>query len=109
VREQFADRVLHILEGYAPGLAALVRGRTAFSPEDLRNANANLVGGDSVSGSHHLDQFLMLRPSLRLSRYRTSIPGLYLAGAGTWPGAGVNGISGQLAAEALLRSRRRRP
>jgi len=108
VREQFADRVLHILEGYAPGLAALVRGRTAFSPEDLRNANANLVGGDSVSGSHHLDQFLMLRPSLRLSRYRTSIPGLYLAGAGTWPGAGVNGISGQLAAEALLRSRRRR-
>lgn len=110
IRDAYADRVVDILEGYAPGLKALVHARAAFSPDDLQQVNSNLVGGDSVAGSHHLDQFLMLRPSLALSRYRTSIPRLYIAGAGTWPGAGVNGISGQLAAEALLRGKAaRRP
>jgi phytoene dehydrogenase-like protein len=61
-------------------------------------------------GSHHLDQFILLRPSLSLSRYKTPIPGLFLAGAGTWPGGGVNAISGGLAADALLaRGKRKRP
>jgi phytoene dehydrogenase-like protein len=108
VRDAYADRIVDLLETYAPGVKALVRGRAVFSPDDLERANSNLVGGDSITGSHHLDQFMMLRPSLALSRYRTSIPRLYLAGAGTWPGAGVNGISGQLAAEALLRASERR-
>ena len=108
IRDAYADRVVDILEQYAPGVKALELGRAALSPDDLQAANGNLIGGDSVSGSHHLDQFLMLRPSLALSRYRTPIPGLYLAGAGTWPGAGVNAVSGQLAAQALLRAGRRR-
>ncbi|MFF3755374.1 phytoene desaturase family protein [Streptomyces sp. NPDC002018] len=108
VREAFADRVLATLEAYAPGIKGLVLARAAFSPVDLQRENANLVGGDSVSGSHHLDQFFLMRPSLQLNRYRTSIPRLFLAGAGTWPGAGVNGISGRLAAEALLRTGRHR-
>jgi phytoene dehydrogenase-like protein len=108
IRDAFADRIVDLLERYAPGLTSRVRARAAFTPEDLQRANSNLIGGDSTAGSHHLDQLLMLRPSLALSRYRTPIPRLYLAGAGTWPGAGVNGISGQLAAEAMLRAQRRR-
>ena len=101
----FADRVLAKLDRYAPGASGRVVDRAVSTPADLHATNANLVGGDSVSGSHHLDQFAGLRPSLRLSRYRTPLTGLYLAGAGTWPGAGVNGVSGQLAAEALLSDR----
>jgi phytoene dehydrogenase-like protein len=108
VREAYADRVTDILESHAPGLTGQVRARAISSPDDLERANSNLAGGDSICGSHHLDQFLMLRPSLRLSRYRTPIPRLFLAGAGTWPGGGVNAISGQLAAETLLRTLRRR-
>ena len=98
----FADRMLAKLERYAPGVTDRVVDRAAASPADLETANANLVGGDSVSGSHHLDQFIALRPALSLSRYRTPIEGLYLAGAGTWPGGGVNAVSGQRAAERLL-------
>ena len=73
------------------------------APSDLQSGNANLHGGDSVSGSHHLDQFIGMRPSMSLSRYRTPIDGLYLAGASTWPGAGVNAVSGQRSAEQLVR------
>ena len=102
----FAERVLAKLERYAPGVGARVAGMATSSPADLEAGNANLVGGDSVSGSHQLDQFIGLRPSLSLSRYGTPITGLYLAGAGTWPGAGVNAVSGQRAAERVLRDLR---
>ncbi len=100
--EPFTARVLEKLERYAPGVTDRVVGSAAFSPPSLEAANANLVGGDSISGSHHLDQFVGLRPALSLSRYRTPLDGLYIAGAGTWPGAGVNAVSGQRAAEQLL-------
>jgi phytoene dehydrogenase-like protein len=109
VGEAFADRVVELLERYAPGVSELVRARAAFTPNDLERINRNLVGGDGVGGSHHLDQFMLLRPSLSLSRYRTAVPRLFLAGAGTWPGGGVNAVSGGLAAEALLAGRGWRP
>jgi phytoene dehydrogenase-like protein len=102
----FAERMLALLEQYAPGIGARVAGLATASPADLEAGNANLTGGDSVSGSHQLDQFIGLRPSLSLSRYATPIAGLYLAGAGTWPGAGVNAVSGQRAAERVLRDLR---
>jgi len=38
-----------------------------------------------------------------LSRYRTPVRGLYLTGAGTFPGAGVWGASGRNTASAVLR------
>jgi phytoene dehydrogenase-like protein len=97
-----ADQVIAKMERYAPGFTATILGRHVMSPADLHASNPNLVGGDSVAGSHHLDQFLM-RPSLDLGKYATEIPRLYLAGAGTWPGAGANAISGGLAAARLLK------
>jgi phytoene dehydrogenase-like protein len=39
-----------------------------------------------------------------LTRYRTSVPGLFLCGAATFPGAGVWGASGRHCATAVLRS-----
>jgi phytoene dehydrogenase-like protein len=105
IRDAYADRILDLLDAYAPGLKALVTARAVVSPDDLQQANSNLVSGGSLAGSHQLDQFLMLRASRALTRYHTSIPRLYVAGAGTWAGAGVNGISGQLAVETLLRGR----
>ena len=41
-----------------------------------------------------------------LSRYRTPVPGLFLSGAGTYPGAGIWGASGRNAADAVLRTLR---
>jgi phytoene dehydrogenase-like protein len=36
------------------------------------------------------------------TRYRTPIDGLYLSGAGTFPGAGVFGASGRNSADAVI-------
>jgi phytoene dehydrogenase-like protein len=72
-REPYADRVMDILESYAPGLKSRVLGRAVFSPLDLERENPNLIGGDSLSGSHHLDQNFFLRP----------VPGWSRCGAST--------------------------
>ena len=101
----FTERVLDKLERYAPGLRSHIVGSTTLTPLDLERANPNLVGGDSVSGSHHQNQLFGMRPSMELARYSTPVKGLYIAGAGTWPGGGVNAVSGQLAAERLLQGR----
>jgi phytoene dehydrogenase-like protein len=66
------------------------------------------VGGDSVGGSHHLSQNLLFRPVPGWSSYRTPVDRLWMVGAGTWPGAGVNAISGRLAAQMITRQSRRR-
>jgi hypothetical protein len=63
--------------------------------------------GDSLGGSHHLGQNLLFRPAAGLSGYRTPIDRLYMVGSGTWPGAGVNAISGRLVARMIERGRRR--
>jgi phytoene dehydrogenase-like protein len=103
-REPYADRVVGKLEEYAPGIGDLIMARAVFSPADLERANPNLVGGDSVGGSHHLAQNFMLRPFPGWSRYRAPIEGLYMCGAGTYPGAGNHALSGYLCAEEILKS-----
>jgi phytoene dehydrogenase-like protein len=97
----YAERVLDILESYAPGLRGLVLGRSIYSPLDLERENPNLIGGDNLSGSHHLDQNFFLRPVAGYSRYATPVKGLYLCGASTWPGAGTGAGSGFLLAKKL--------
>ena len=47
----------------------------------------------------------MLGRQKHLSRYETPIQGLFLSGAGTFPGAGVWGASGRNTASAVLRAR----
>ncbi len=101
-KEAYADRVIAKLEQYAPGIRDLILERVVYSPTDLAHANPNLVGGDSVGGSHHLRQNFLWRPWLGASTYTMPVRGLYMVGAGTWPGAGTNGTSGYLAAQALL-------
>ncbi|CAB3765259.1 phytoene desaturase family protein [Paraburkholderia solisilvae] len=100
-KEQYADRVLDILEQYAPGTRAKIIQRCVFSPVDLERENANLIGGDSLSGSHHLDQSFFLRPAAGYSRYATPAKGLYMCGASTWPGAGTGAASGFMLAQHL--------
>jgi len=46
-----------------------------------------------------------MRPLAGWARYRTSIDGLYLCGAGTHPGGGVTGAPGYCAAGVILRRR----
>jgi phytoene dehydrogenase-like protein len=101
VKERYADRVIALLERYAPGVSAHILGRAVLSPKDIERENPNLIGGDNLSGSHHLDQFFLFRPIAGWSRYRTPVAGLYLVGASTWPGAGVGAGSGFLLGKML--------
>ncbi|WP_115864230.1 phytoene desaturase family protein [Halorussus litoreus] len=100
--EPMADRVLDKLETYAPGIQDAIRDRDVHSPADLEATNPNLVGGDSVAGSHHLRQNFLWRPFPGWSRYGTPVEALYVCGASTWPGAGNNAASGRLCAERVL-------
>ncbi|MGO9047244.1 MAG: phytoene desaturase family protein [Xanthobacteraceae bacterium] len=101
VKEAYADRVVRIIERYAPGFVATILGRAVLSPADLERDNPNLVGGDSLGGSHHLDQNFFFRPGFGWSRYRTPIERLYMVGASTWPGAGAGAGSGFMLAKML--------
>jgi phytoene dehydrogenase-like protein len=101
LKDAVADRAMALLERHAPGTAALVLARQVLSPTDLERDNPNLVGGDSLSGSHHLDQFFCFRPAFGHSRWRTPVGGLYMVGASTWPGAGTGAGSGYMLARDL--------
>ena len=101
LKEAYADRVMNLLEGYAPGFKGKVLARTVLSPVDLERDNPNLVDGDSLSGSHHLDQFFMLRPGWGRARWRTGVQGLYHVGASTWPGGGTGAGSGYMLAREI--------
>ena len=101
VKHAYADRVCSIIERYAPGFRSRILARAVLSPEDLERDNPNLVSGDSLGGSHHLDQNFLFRPAFGWSRYRTPVDRLYLVGASTWPGAGTGAGSGFMLAKML--------
>jgi phytoene dehydrogenase-like protein len=98
----FAERILDLVEEQAPDLRTCVLASAVETPEEIERQNPNFVGGDCVSGSHHLDQNFFCRPLLGWSRYVTPVRQLYMIGAATWPGGGVNAGSGYLLARKLV-------
>jgi phytoene dehydrogenase-like protein len=107
-REPYADRVLAKLERYAPGLSDLVLDRAVLTPADLERHDPCLAGGDSIAGSMHLRQNFLFRPFPAVRDYETGIDRLLMVGAATWPGGGVNALSGYNVARKLLAPARRR-
>lgn len=97
-----AQKIEAQVERFAPGFCKTILKRSVLRAPELEAENANLVGGDVTGGSSDLRQFY-LRPTWR--RYRTPARGLYLCSASTFPGGGVHGICGHLAARAALRDR----
>ena len=97
----FADRALAILEAHAPGIREHILGQQVVTPEALEADNPNLVGGDQICGSHHLAQNFLYRPARGHADGSTPIAGLFLTGAGVWPGAGTGAGPGHLLARKL--------
>ena len=84
----YADRILALLEErLAPGLRASIVTRRIFTPVDFRD-ELNTFEGSAFSVAPKLTQSAWFRPHNRDPR----IPGLYIAGAGTHPGAGMPGV-----------------
>ena len=87
IAEPYADRILAYLERHLPGLRANLVTRRWFTPTDFRNV-FNAYHGSAFSCAPQLKQSAWFRPHNRDDR----IPGLYIVGAGTHPGAGVPGV-----------------
>jgi phytoene dehydrogenase-like protein len=107
--EEIAARVEGQLERFAPGFSSIVMSRSLRNARQTEAENPSLDGGDLTGGSMELDQQLVFRPAPELCRYRTPLPGLYVAGASVHPGGAVHGMSGRGAARALVADRRLRP
>ena len=101
--ERFADRMEAQIEKLAPGFRERVLARHVMAPQDLENADRNLVNGAVNGGTAQLHQQLVFRPMPGLGRAETPVARLYLASASAHPGGGVHGGPGANAARAALR------
>ncbi len=102
LKDRYADRVLNLIEEYAPGFKNLVLHRHVLSPLDLEE-EYGLTGGNIFHGEMSVDQLYFLRPVPGWAKYRTPIRGLYLCASGTHPGGGVMGAPGHNAAREILK------
>lgn len=100
-RQALGESVVAELERHAPAVRERIVAMEVLSPADLEQEFA-LTGGQIHHGELALDQLLVLRPAPSAARYATSVPGLYLGGAGNHPGGGVRPTAGLLAAAAVL-------
>ena len=101
-REAFGDRVVGLLDQYAPGLASSVLHRQIETPLDLER-RFGITGGCLNHVELALDQLLYMRPIPGWYKYETPIEGLYLCGPGTHPGGAGTGLSGKCASIQIVR------
>ena len=102
LREPFGDRVISLIEEYAPNIRAIVEHRQVLTPLDLER-RFGITGGNIFHGEMSLDQMFSMRPVAGWARYRTPVEGLYLCGSGAHPGGGVMGAPGFNCAREMLR------
>jgi phytoene dehydrogenase-like protein len=102
LREPFGDRVMSLIEEYAPNIRQIVEHRQVLTPLDLER-RFGITGGNIFHGEMSLDQMFVMRPVAGWARYRTPIQGLYLCGSGAHPGGGVMGAPGYNCAREMLR------
>ncbi len=100
-KDRFVQRILDVVETYAPGFRSRIEHIHALSPADLQN-EFSLTGGNIFHGNMSLDQLFFLRPVPGWAQYRTPLRGLYLCGSGAHPGGGVTGACGRNAAGVVL-------
>jgi phytoene dehydrogenase-like protein len=105
LREPFADRVVGLIEEYAPNIRSLILHRHVLTPLDMERTYG-ITGGNIFHGEMSLDQMFVMRPLAGWARYRAPIRGLFLCGSGTHPGGGVTGAPGHNAAREILKTQK---
>lgn len=94
---EYAEKILAYLERTMPDLRKHVTVKRWISPIDFRDT-LNSYHGSAFSLAPTLQQSAWFRPHNRDPK----IPGLYIAGSGTHPGAGVPGVVNSAKATAGL-------
>jgi phytoene dehydrogenase-like protein len=100
-RAEMLENTLSQLETHAPGIGKLIAHSDLLMPQDIE-MRFGMVGGNWHHGELAVEQMLFNRPLREAAQYATPLPGLYLAGAGSHPGGGINGAAGWNAAERIL-------
>jgi phytoene dehydrogenase-like protein len=98
----FTERVLATLEPHIENWPE-VRGTTVtISPVELERRNPNLVRGDIYAGDCEVGQSWLWRPLPAYGSHATPVANLYQCGASTYPGPGLNAVSGRLVALRII-------
>jgi phytoene dehydrogenase-like protein len=101
-RDALGTAILNALGEVAPELPGAVEEIEVLTPADLEE-RFGLAGGHLLHGDHGLDQ-LLARPAPECAAHATPVPGLFVGGSGSWPGGGITGAPGALAADRVLAS-----
>jgi len=101
-RDRFGNRCIDLMSEYMPNLKDLIIDKKFLSPKDLEQQyglrDANVMHLDVMPA-----QMFSLRPVPGWASYKMPVPGLYLCGAGTWPGGTVSGVPGHNASQQIIR------
>lgn len=100
--ERFTERVLGVVSKHIPNIPSAIIGKHVVTPKTIAAFNPNAGPGDPYGGAHDLAQSYLFRPLPGQPSHQTEIPNLYMLGAATWPGHGINGGSGYIVAQQLL-------
>lgn len=103
-RDAFGRHCIDVVGTLMPDLAARITGQRFMDPVELE-AELGMVGSNITHGDMLPAHLFGARPDPSLHGYRTPLAGLYLSGAGTWPGGYVTGIPGRNAGRAVLADR----
>ena len=74
LREPFGDRVISLIEEYAPNIRSIIEHRQVLTPLDLER-RFGITGGNIFHGEMSLDQMFVMRPVAGWARYRTPVHG----------------------------------
>ncbi|WP_127529487.1 phytoene desaturase family protein [Paenibacillus kobensis] len=102
--ERFAERVIAVVGQHIPNVPDVIIGKYVVTPDTIARFNPNSGPGDPYGGAHDLAQSYLFRPLPSQPSHRSEIPNVYMLGAATWPGHGINGGSGYIVAQQLLAS-----
>jgi beta-carotene ketolase (CrtO type) len=96
------EGIWRTIDACLPDIRSHVVHEVLTSPSDLTAMTGADNPGNHVAPTQA--QWLGRRPTRRMGNYATPIDGIFVTGAGTHPGGGINGASGRACAQAVLRS-----
>jgi phytoene dehydrogenase-like protein len=100
-RDAIARSIIAAFGEYAPNIPDVVIAMQVLAPPDLE-ARFGLTGGHIFQGELVPEQAFDLRPVPGSSSYEGPVGGLFLCGAGAWPGGCVMGAPGHNAAHEVI-------
>jgi phytoene dehydrogenase-like protein len=105
--EALGKSLVAVAAQHYDGIEELEIGRFVETPADMARRTGSSHGAPPFHVDFALSRLGPLRPALGLAGAKGPVPGLYLGGAGSHPGPGINGAPGRLAARAAIRAARR--